>query len=136
MSNWAPDPAIVAAIYDIDPDSLTLSICASTPLVINPDEARRYDGRPASPEQVAALKSARRCDLQAVLDLHRHALAQAQYELERKERIVELLGKYWSGDDDEYVDEILPRMTPDDRAEYLKLWDDLGNFMVLGGSEQ
>lgn len=132
-THHTPDPGVVSAIYDLDPDSLRFSLSAGTPLVVNPHDARRCDGSPASPEQIVAVVEARHCDWQAALELHRHARDQLRYELERKERIGELLQKYSSADDDEKLDAIEPRMTPEDHAEYRRCWADLGNVMVLGG---
>jgi hypothetical protein len=136
MSAPRPDPAIVAAIYDLDPNSLRWSMSAATALVPNPQDARRWDGKPASPEQIAAASSARYCDWQAAHEMHRHALEQSRYELDRKERIAALLHKYASGNPAELLGFIEPRMTAADRAEYRRLWDDLGNVMVMHGDNR
>ena len=117
----APDPAIVAAIYNLDPETL----CGE------PENLRRLDGTPASPNEIEALNKARLCDVRAAVDMHEHALEQSRYELERRERIHQLLGKYAHGGD-EKLGVIEQRMTLTDWVEYRTLWDELGNVMMLG----
>jgi hypothetical protein len=134
--NTTPDPAIVAVIYDLDTESLSWSMSSVTTLVTDLHDLRQWDGTPASPEQIAAASSARPCDWQAALELHHLALEQAEYDLERRQRISFLVHKYASGDPDERLGVIETRMTAADRAEYRRLWDDLGNVMVLRGDDR
>jgi hypothetical protein len=67
------------------------------------------------------------------LDMHKYELEQSRYELERKERISELLHKYARDDEDDVKLAVIEqRMTLADWVEYRKAWDELGDFMVLG----
>lgn len=113
-----PDPAIVAAIYNLDPDTIADPV------------PTQLDGTPATPEQIEALTRARLGDMRAVADLHRLALEQAEYELDCKQRIAALAEKY-GRHDKETLGVIEARMTPEDRAEWQRLWDGLGNIMVM-----
>ena len=114
-------PEIVAAIHDLDSDA-----------ILNPHAARQWDGSPATAEQIAAASSARRCEWEAALNLRRLALEQSRYELVRRQRIAELLGKY-ARHPGELLGAIEPRMNAADRREYCQLWDELGNVMVITG---
>ena len=83
MTDTTPDPAIIAAIYNLDPASW-----------LEPEHVRRLDGGPPSPAEIEAFNKARVCEIRAAMDMHKHALEQSRYELDRKERIGELLDKY------------------------------------------
>lgn len=111
---------IVAKLYNIDPETKDAEV------------VRRWDGTPATADELAALAAATVDDYRAVAELHRLALEQSEYELTRKLRIAELTQKYATHGGDT-LGNIVPRMTPADRAEWESLWDDLGNVMVLTG---
>ncbi len=117
-----PDPAIVA-IYNLDPDSL----------FAEPGAFCRLDGTPASSDEIEAVGKRPHVRPARRLDMHKHALEQSRYELQRKERITEILHRYARGYDNEQIAAIEQRMTLADWVEYRALWDELGNFMVLDG---
>jgi hypothetical protein len=121
----APNLDIVAKLYHLDPDTFPLGAGG----------IRRWDGTPATPEEVEAFRASRLVDWEATLELHRHALEQSQYKVDRQQRILELLNKYRRESDTSAIeiDTIAGRMSPKDRSEYYRLWDDLGNIMVLTG---
>ena len=124
MSN-TPNPDIVAKIYHLDPETFPLG----------PAGIRRWDGTPATPDEVEAARNARLAELEAVVELHRLALQQSEWELVRKKRIKLLCDKYRRDGDtgSTPLSVIKTRMSPEDRAEWTRLWDDLGNIMVLTG---
>ena len=121
----APNLDIVAKLYHLDPDTFDTSAGG----------IRRWDGTPATPEEVEAFRASRLVDWEATLDLHRHALEQSEWELVRKERLKLLCDKYRRDGDtgSTSLSVIETRMSPEDRAEWIRLWDDLGNVMVLTG---
>jgi hypothetical protein len=122
------NPDIVATLFNLDPET-----------ILGPTEGlRRNDGTPATPDEVEARRNARLVDIRAVVELHRLALEQSKYKLDRQERIGALLDKYRRDTDTEStpLDAVVPRMTPQDRAEWNRLWADLGNIMVLTGDAQ
>jgi hypothetical protein len=123
-----PNLDIVAKLYHLDPDTILLG----------PDGTRRWDGTPATPDEVEAVRNARLADLQAVAELQQLALEQSEWELVRKERIKLLCDKYRRDGDtgSTPLSVIETRMSPEDRAEWIRLWDDLGNVMVLTGGAQ
>ncbi len=116
----APDPAIVAAIYNLDLSTLLERGCF--------DDLRRLDGTPASAEEIEALKSATADDLEAATHMHYLAAEREQFRADRMSRIDELYRKYSKGNNEVLV-AIEARMTPEDLAECRQLWDDLGGVV-------
>jgi hypothetical protein len=123
-----PNLDIVAKLYHLDPDTFLLG----------PDGTRRWDGTPATPDEVEAVRNARVADFKAVVEFQQLALEQSEWELVRKERIKLLCDKYRRDGDtgSTPLSVIETRMSPEDRAEWIRLWDDLGNVMVLTGGAQ
>ena len=80
----APNPEILSRLYNLDPESF----------LAGPDALRRRDGSPATPEDVEAFKASTVADWQAASDLWKLAVDQANYELDRQERISALCHKY------------------------------------------
>ena len=131
---YTPDPAIVAALYNLDLDPLFEAIQAGENWNDQAATMRRLDGTPASPDEVEAVKKSRFGDIRAVVDMQRHALEQSRYKLELRERINELLRKY-AHSDDEQLGVIEQRMTLADWVRHRRLWDKLGNVMELHGDD-
>jgi hypothetical protein len=132
MTDTTPDPAIVAALCNLDPTGYVEAVKAGQ------RERwiaalRRIDGTPASPEEIEAFRNARKCDHRAALDMAKLAYEQSGWALERKERIAALLHKYARSDDsdDTKLGVIEQRMTLADWVKYRALWDELGNVLVL-----
>lgn len=121
----APNPEIVSRLYSLDPESF----------LAGPDALRRRDGSPATPEDVEAFKASTVADWEAATELWRLAVDQANYELDRQERISALCDKYQRDTDTgaTTLDVIAARMSPADRAEFDRLWDELGNFLLITG---
>ncbi len=118
--NDQPNPATVAAIYNLDLSTLLQRGSF--------DDLRRLDGTPASAEEIEALKSATADDLKATVDMHLLAAEREQFRADRMSRIGELYRKYSKGEH-EVLAVVEARMTPEDLAECRRLWDDLGGIV-------
>ena len=121
-----PNPDIVTKLYNLDLGTFGYEVVC------------RWDGTPATPDEVEAARNARLADIEAVVELQQLALEQSEWELVRKERIKLLCDKYRRDGDtgSTSLSAIETRMSPEDRAEWVRLWDDLGNIMVLNGGAQ
>ena len=132
----APNPDIVAKLYNLD-----FGVFAKAGGLPPTREAlkamvRHRDGTPATDDEFAALLAAGEGELDALLELHKHAMAQADYKWERQRRIFDLSKKYRRDTDTDNctMRVIIARMSPEDRAEWDQLWDDLGDVMVIGNT--
>lgn len=124
---------VVLTLVDTDLATLVTAMEAKDELLI-----RMRDGSTPTAEQLGHILSATVEDLDAANDMWKLHMEQVQYELDRQVRLDALVDKYRRETDDNGTTllVIAGRMTAEDRAEWDRLWDELGNVIpVKGGGE-
>lgn len=93
-------------------------------LTDNPGTWTHRNGRPVTPDELRLALSATRAELQAVQDLSQLALDHSTEHAEAHKRILEIAAPYFAQlPEGSIMRDVLPLLTPDDRAEFDRLTD-------------
>ncbi len=124
-------PDVVLTLVDTDLSTMVTAMQAKDRGLI-----RMQDGSTPTAVQLEHILSATAEDLEAAKDMWKLHMEQVEYELDHQLRINALVDKYRRESDGAKTPlrVLASRMTPEDRSEWDRLWDELGDVIAMTGS--
>lgn len=105
----------VSVLFDVDLGTLLTAMTTA-----DKDQIRMRDGRQPNERQLAVIMNATSEDLEATRSLHQRAVESARDAADATQRMSDLLDKYADGST-WTTQQILPLMSPEERAEFIDL---------------